>query len=566
MERKHAGTCYVGHVHSSVTEADLFILFSQIGAVQSVRIVLDPFTKEPRGYAYVNFFLDGEGNPVEEAISLLNYTELKGRQITVMLPEKDLEKRRRGEGNIFGLEPEIDSQTLHDTFDIFGPVASAKVAQGADGKSLGYGYVQFIHSEAADEAVARANGMMLKGRMVCVEAFKPKHERRKQTYTNLFVKNFPPSIQKKEHLVDLFSKFGKITSSFLPLKEDGGVKGFGFVNFDDPSCAKTAVNEMHDKELDGVMLYVQRAQTKAERRKLLEDKHREQRRQREKEYKGRNLYIKNFPKETTDDELFNLFSPFGTIQSAKVMMENGRSKGFGFVCFSTVKEASTALNAMNGLVVGKKALYVNIAQSREERRRILRRLRNAVSFHTASFSGQPYFYSHALPVSPVSVMSQTAQSLEQSSMSQIFTPYASMPFPLPMMVPPALVNTPNKSASEKNKSGLCGKWGEEAKDLNVENSKDSGDAPYSAIPSQLSWELYTRVSEKQTDERIAQKVTGMLLDLGTQETENMINDDALLSQRIEDSILVLRNAGMMHELSEPQNIEGQSGVKQAIKD
>lgn len=85
------------------------------------------------------------------------------------------------------------------------------------------------------------------------------------------------------------------------------------------------------------MLYVQRAQTRAERRKLLEekyytspftldpfffDRHREQRRQREKEYKGRNLYIKNFPKETTDDDLIRMFSPFGTIQSAKVILSS----------------------------------------------------------------------------------------------------------------------------------------------------------------------------------------------------------------------------------------------------
>lgn len=240
------------------------------------------------------------------------------------------------------------------------------------------------------------------------------------------------------------------------------------------------------------------------------------------------------------------------------MTDNGKSKGFGFVCFSTVKEASIALNAMNGFVLSKKPLYVNIAQSREERRRILRRLRSAVSFHAASFTGQPYIYAHSLSVSP------SAQSLEQTSVSQVFSPYASMPFPLPMLVPPALVNTPTKppkmvnhqaessakdfwfefQATGKNGNFVSERCGEESKDLsndaNFENAKDV-DAPYGAIPSQLSWDLYTKVSEKQTDERIAQKITGMLLDLGSQETENMINDDSLLSQRIEDSILVIIN-------------------------
>jgi polyadenylate-binding protein len=50
------------------------------------------------------------------------------------------------------------------------------------------------------------------------------------------------------------------------------------------------------------------------------------------------------------------------------MSENGRSKGFGFVCFSSPDEATKAVTEMNGSMVGSKPLYVALAQRKEERR------------------------------------------------------------------------------------------------------------------------------------------------------------------------------------------------------
>jgi polyadenylate-binding protein len=83
---------------------------------------------------------------------------------------------------------------------------------------------------------------------------------------------------------------------------------------------------------------------------------------------GINLYIKNLDDTIDDERLRKEFLSFGTITSAKVMQENGRSKGFGFVCFSAPEEATKAVTDMNGRIVGSKPLYVALAQRKEDRK------------------------------------------------------------------------------------------------------------------------------------------------------------------------------------------------------
>ena len=84
---------------------------------------------------------------------------------------------------------------------------------------------------------------------------------------------------------------------------------------------------------------------------------------------GRKLYVGNLDFSVTDSSLQEMFAPFGTVDSAKIIMDrdSGRSKGFGFVEMSTDKEAQEAISKLNGSQVEGRAITVNEARPQEPR-------------------------------------------------------------------------------------------------------------------------------------------------------------------------------------------------------
>jgi RNA recognition motif-containing protein len=83
---------------------------------------------------------------------------------------------------------------------------------------------------------------------------------------------------------------------------------------------------------------------------------------------GRKLYVGNLTYGVGDADLQQLFEPFGTVQSAQVIMDRdtGRSKGFGFVEMGSDQEAQAAIAGLNGKDHGGRALTVNEARPKTE--------------------------------------------------------------------------------------------------------------------------------------------------------------------------------------------------------
>lgn len=582
-----SASLYVGNLAQDVSEGHLFEIFNSIGPVASIRVCRDAYTRRSLGYAYVNFHMLSDA---EHAMEQLNNTNIKGKPCRIMWSQRDPSLRKSGVGNIFikNLHPSIDHRALFDTFSAFGTILSCKVATEENGTSKGYGFVHYESQDQADKAIAKVNGMMLKGQQVYVGRFIPKKERMKdreaQEFTNVYIKNLPENFT-EEQLQQLFSAYGTITSMVLsnaPLKG----KKFGFVNYSTAGEAKKAISELNEKVIDGHSIYVGRAQKRTEREQELRQKHEQIKQELANKYQGVNLYIKNLEDEIDDAKLLEIFSPYGTITSAKVMKnERDISRGFGFVCYTTPEEAAKAMAEMNGRHVGTKPLYVALAQRKEQRTaQVQQQQRLKRSYPTIgtppaattiySPGNIPLFYTQPnnLPQQPNNIPQQFVYATHMMQRPRAWGPAGpAQPQyqPIPYSVIPGqrqprqsshIRGTPNRSRYTAHGS---------AREPTVQNVAQLSQPPAAAmLPSMTEQEplnlaalsqyppeqhafiigekLYPLIAHAQPTR--AAKITGMLLDEklsspgGLEELLHLLEDPAALHDKISEALEVLEAA------------------------
>lgn len=367
-----SASLYVGDLKPEVTEGMLYEIFATIGPISSLKLCRDAQTRRSLGYAYVNFHTYEHA---DKALQTKNFTKILGKPCRIMWCQRDPQLRKSGKGNIFikNLPKTFDDKKLWDMFGVYGKILSCIVCK-KDQVSIGYGFVHFEDQKAASEAIKAQNGKKVDGCELSVSPFKSKDERLKEgqsTVTNLYMKHIPKGEDfTVDKLTKKFAEFGRVTSVMIAKKDDSKEnRGFAFVNYETAEEAKKAIEATHDKAVfDEQKLYVQTAQPKAARSKMLRQQHEKDKMSRNSKFAGTNLFIKNLDDDIDDKQLNELFAPFGEIKSGVVMTDSkGKSKGFGFVNFANAESATDAVTKMNTKMVKGKPIYVALAQTKEER-------------------------------------------------------------------------------------------------------------------------------------------------------------------------------------------------------
>jgi len=192
----------------------------------------------------------------ELAISTLNYKKLHGQEIRIMWSQRDPQSRILSKGNVFvknlPKDKDFSSSKLCSLFSIYGSIVSCKVSTDETNVSKGFGFIHFSTEEDAKHAIDKCNGMLYQDKELYVGPFVKTDVRVDPDtikFNNIYVKNLPAGEYDDNDLMELFSKFGTVTSVVVTREEETNAsKGFGFVCFENTEDATEAVKNLHGND------------------------------------------------------------------------------------------------------------------------------------------------------------------------------------------------------------------------------------------------------------------------------------------------------------------------------
>eukprot|EP00667_Euglena_gracilis_P000990 EG_transcript_992 len=228
----------------------------------------------------------------------------------------------------------------------------------------------------------------------------------KENHTNVYISGLPRAVT-DEVFLELVSQFGQIFSSKVVRKTTTDPP-VGFVQYTAPGAAQRAVATLDGRVFGGATLKAKMALR--DKDKGVDSK------------PSANLYICNLPTSFTTADLRRTFEPHGRIVSLVALTDpvTGRSRGTGFVRFSSVKEARLAKEAMHGFLLRPDLpLEVKFAESNAERTQRLK----------GRADGSPTTPLSPLPVFPLPPASPPALTLPPTPTSALLASAALCPVP-----------------------------------------------------------------------------------------------------------------------------------------
>jgi len=308
----------------------------------------------------------------------------------------------------------MTQEEIRSLFSSIGEVESCKLIRDkVTGQSLGYGFVNYVRQEDAEKAINTLNGLRLQNKTIKVSFARPSSEAIKGA--NLYVSGLPKQMTQQE-LEALFSPYGRIiTSRILCDNITGLSKGVGFVRFDQRVEAERAIKHLHNTVPEGSSepITVKFANNPSNNTKALAPLaaylspqrrfpgpiHHPANRFRylngvplspvsrysplagdllanplltatnlNNGGQGWCIFVYNLAPDTEESLLWQLFGPFGAVQSVKVIrdLQTNKCKGFGFVTMTNYDESLMAIQSLNGYTLGNRVLQVSFKTNKQK--------------------------------------------------------------------------------------------------------------------------------------------------------------------------------------------------------
>ncbi|KAF9918085.1 Protein phosphatase PP2A regulatory subunit B [Lobosporangium transversale] len=297
LRKTGTGNIFIKNLDATIDNKALHDTFSAFGNILSCKVATED--GQSKGYGFVHYeTYEAAENAIKHVNGMLlnDKKVFVGHHISKKERQSKVEEMKAKFTNVYikNLDPEVTQEEVEAMFTKFGPVTSVVISTDENGRSKGFGFINFENHEDAQKAVDELHESEYKDKKLFVTRAQKKGEREeelKKQYeqqkleklskyqgVNLYIKNLDDDID-DERLRQEFLVYGTITSAKVMRDEKigdngeeikGPSKGFGFVCFSSPDEATKAVTEMNGRMLGSKPIYVALAQRKEVRKSQLE--------------------------------------------------------------------------------------------------------------------------------------------------------------------------------------------------------------------------------------------------------------------------------------------------------
>ncbi|KAF6771899.1 hypothetical protein AHF37_06663 [Paragonimus kellicotti] len=356
----------VNYLPPFMSQEEVKALFSSIGEVESCKLVREKATGESLGYAFVKYIRAADA---EKAIRTLNGLRLQNKTIKVSLARPSSESIKGANLYICGLPKKMTQAELEELFNQCGRIITARILyDNKTGLSRGVAFIRFDQRHEAELAIRRLNGYQappehpngLPSEPITVKFANSPNSIRHDSLSLALLKQAaqlqsvaasvvtPPSrtaataAATAVAAAGLLSPLQQIASISNRLKYSNALTGGGAPPGATPAdflpamaSAAAVVNPL----LAPAVAASSGALTAT----------------------GWCIFVYNLAPETEEANLWQLFGPFGAVQTVKIIRDptTNKCKGFGFVTMSNYEEALLAIHSLNGFALGNRVLQVS---------------------------------------------------------------------------------------------------------------------------------------------------------------------------------------------------------------
>lgn len=322
---KFANNLIVNYLPQSMTQEEIVSLFSTIGAVESCKLIRDKVTGQSLGYGFVNYH---KTEDAEKAISTLDGLRLQNKTIKVSFARPSSDAIKGANLYISGLPKSMTQDDLEKLFSPFGRIITSRIlTENNSARSFGsdyvpslckgVGFVRFDQRAEAEKAIQELNGKVPKG---CTEPITVKFANNPSTNNKII----PPPLAIPPQALRRFGgplhpPAGRLGSGKTMLAINKGLQRYSPLAGDPTSAVLPVAGT------------------------------------------GWSIFVYNLAPETEENVLWQLFGPFGAVQSVKVIkdLQTNKCKGFGFVNMTNYDEAVVAIQSLNGYSLSNRVLQVS---------------------------------------------------------------------------------------------------------------------------------------------------------------------------------------------------------------